>query len=432
MDAYEEIRRRVEDVLTDDKAEGDRAHVERVARAEVDKWQQAARSGLAGSGRVLSNPESALNRLVRSFCDYGPWTPYLSGDIDFTELQCQGNVLTHLDQDGVLHASGEPTTVEELRYCMERFLIANGAHVDETHPFTEFQTIDGSLRVTVMVSPIAKSGLDVDIRRYVMRRGNLARLIETDMISRPAANLVFAAISTQPSGVVVSGPRGAGKTTLMNGLLGQIPPHLGMFVIEDSPELYTDHLNVFRTLTRAASASGEGAITMADLVKLSLRFFVGLLVLGEIRDDAAYSIMKAGNAGSGLLATTHGNSPDMALEGLVASAVLAQPNISERHVRANLGRIINLVVHVEAEPTAFLGANTRSLRRQVMKIVAVPPQLDGTHFGTTTLFKRERIGDPLLYTGDDLPPELEERLDRALEPIGVSARKLLEGQESLF
>ncbi len=159
-------------------------------------------------------------------------------------------------------------------------------------------------------------------------------------------------------------------------------------------------------------------------------FGPGLLVVGETLGAEAFELLKAANAGCGFLTTLHSNSAQLGMQSLVTAALMAGENIPERVVRLTFARLIDLVIHCEAEPLHRVQTGQRR-RRQVMEICAVPPQISNDEFVLEPLFVREDFGRPLEFTGHHLPEDLERRLDRALPP-GVTMRDLAEGAAVLL
>jgi Flp pilus assembly CpaF family ATPase len=150
-----------------------------------------------------------------------------------------------------------------------------------------------------------------------------------------------------------------------------------------------------------------------------------LLVVGETLGEEAFELLKAGNAGCGFLTTLHANSAQLGMQSLVTAALMAGENIPERVVRVTFARLIDVVIHCEAEPLHRVEAGGRR-RRQVMQISAVPPQISNDEFVLEPLFVREDFGRPLEFVGHHLADDLERRLNRAL-PEGVTMRDLAEG-----
>ena len=108
---------------------------------------------------------------------------------------------------------------------------------------------------------------------------------------------------------LVSGGTGSGKTTLLAALLGLVPHHERIVIVEDSRELAPDHPHVVRLEGRPANAERAGAITLTDLVRQSLRMRPDRLVVGEVRGGEICDLLTAMNTGhEGGCGTVHANS----------------------------------------------------------------------------------------------------------------------------
>ena len=103
--------------------------------------------------------------------------------------------------------------------------------------------------------------------------------------------------------IVVIGPTGCGKTTLLTALGKCLPRDRRVLIIEDTPEIdlvpgaKRPH-NVICLRTRAASIDGNvAAVKQADLVKLALRQRPDALTLGEARGEEVFDLLNALNTG---------------------------------------------------------------------------------------------------------------------------------------
>ncbi len=428
LDAYEHLRYDCLDELRrrglDTSAQGD---VQAMVRSLVDHYQIEATS--SGGRRPLHDPAAMVERLSRSLLDFGPLTPFLDGTIDYEELIVHGQEVSYIDTTGRLVAHDEPVSEHEVEHIVSKLLAGVGASVDEGHPIAQTQILDGSARLGVVIPPIADR-IDVTIRRYLAKRETFEELIEWDAISPAAAALLTLSLRT-PTGVIVTGQPGSGKTTLVNALLRSAQPSLRVIVCEDTPELSADHLHAARWRTRPAGPDGNGEVSLRHLVRMSLGMRPDLIAVGEVRGEEAYELTRAGNAGCGMLSTIHANSARQGLQALVSTASMAGPNVSPDQIRSVFSSIVDLVVHTAKEPTAATGTG-RAGRRQVMEIVAIPPmQAAEVDFTVEPIFVREDFGAPLVWTGSPLPSELEVRLGRVLRPHGISVTELLDGSREL-
>lgn len=122
--------------------------------------------------------------------------------------------------------------------------------------------------------------------------------------------------------ILVAGGTSSGKTTLANALLAEVAQcDERVILIEDTRELQCAAADCVALRTR------RGAITLADLVRSTLRLRPDRIIVGEVRGAEALDMLKAWNTGHpGGIATVHANSARSALyriEQLAQEAVVA-------------------------------------------------------------------------------------------------------------
>lgn len=99
--------------------------------------------------------------------------------------------------------------------------------------------------------------------------------------------------------IFICGGTGSGKTTFLNAISNFIPHDERVITIEDSAELQIEGIdNLVSLETRNANASGNGAVTIRDLIKSSLRMRPERIVVGEVRGGEALDMLQAMNTGS--------------------------------------------------------------------------------------------------------------------------------------
>ncbi|NTG71354.1 P-type DNA transfer ATPase VirB11 [Agrobacterium rhizogenes] len=109
--------------------------------------------------------------------------------------------------------------------------------------------------------------------------------------------------------MLLCGPTGSGKTTMSKTLISAIPPQERLITIEDTLELVIPHENHVRLLY-SKNGVGLGAVTAEHLLQASLRMRPDRILLGEMRDDAAWAYLSevvSGHPGS--ISTIHGANP---------------------------------------------------------------------------------------------------------------------------
>ncbi|MAD35088.1 P-type conjugative transfer ATPase TrbB [Tistrella sp.] len=138
--------------------------------------------------------------------------------------------------------------------------------------------------------------------------------------------------------ILVAGGTSSGKTTLANALLAEIANRdERVILIEDTRELQCAAADCVALRTR------RGVVSLADLVRSTLRLRPDRIIVGEVRGAEALDMLKAWNTGHpGGIATVHANSAHAALyriEQLVQESVTVIP-------RRLIAEAIDLVVFI--------------------------------------------------------------------------------------
>ncbi|MGN6278911.1 MAG: P-type conjugative transfer ATPase TrbB [Sphingomonas sp.] len=161
------------------------------------------------------------------------------------------------------------------------------------------------------------------IRKPATRAYTLMDYVTDGIMSADSARLLSLAV-VERRNILVAGGTSSGKTTLANALLAEIGAQdERVILIEDTRELQSPAADTVALRTRA------GAVSMADLVRSTLRLRPDRIVVGEVRGPEALDMLKAWNTGHpGGIATVHANSAISALyriEQLVQEAVVTVP-----------------------------------------------------------------------------------------------------------
>jgi type IV secretion system protein VirB11 len=175
------------------------------------------------------------------------------------------------------------------------------------------------------------------IRKPAARIYTLLDYVNDGIMSAEAARLLSLAV-VERKNILVAGGTSSGKTTLANALLAEMA-HLDerVILIEDTRELQCAAPDVVALRTRA------GSVTMADLVRSTLRLRPDRIIIGEVRGKEALDMLKAWNTGHpGGIATVHANSALSSLyrlEQLVQETVVTVP-------RRLIAEAIDLIVFI--------------------------------------------------------------------------------------
>jgi pilus assembly protein CpaF len=418
--AYELIRQAaaatVEDLRLDPQR--DPGEVERVVSGAVKDYQRQAH---LGHGRALADTAEMVKRIVSAITDYGPFTP-LFDRLDIEEIFIEGSRVSYIDGTGRLRGVTEPTTEDENRHVVNRLLGETDRHLDTANPIVQARVLEGSARLTAVIPPIADT-LSATIRRYALRRETLAGLIQLGSLTPGAAGFLWALVQTNAS-TLLSGPPGAGKTSLLSALVAAAPPTHCIRAVEEVRELSVPIVHGSYYEARPPSLDRSGEVAIRDLVKVVLAMRPDRIVVGEVRGAEAFELTRAANAGCGFSCTVHANSARDALNALVNAAMMAGENVAEPVVRKVFSSTIDVVVHLDRD--AIPADGSTGLRRRVTEILSVVPAM-GDDFTTEPLFLRDSMGDPLRWTGA-LPPAATTRtIERSL-PGDLELREILEGR----
>lgn len=181
------------------------------------------------------------------------------------------------------------------------------------------------------------------IRKPATTTFRLEDYVAAQTVSRQAAKTLAAAVE-EGRNILVAGGTGSGKTTLANALLAEIAAlDQRVVIIEDTRELRCDARDTVTLRTK------PGVVSLADLVRSTLRLRPDRIIVGEVRGAEALDMLKAWNTGHpGGIATVHANSARAALyriEQLTQEAVATVP-------RRLIADAINIVIFIKGRGPA--------------------------------------------------------------------------------
>lgn len=278
---------------------------------------------------------------------FGPLAGYIA-DGEVTDLFVNGMSGLWVDRGrgAVLDRSWRAPSEQALRELAVRIIAAGGRHLDDATPCVDVRIGDG-IRVHAVLPPVSVAGTVISIRAPRATQISFDDLVQTGFFFDGGADIVRAALASR-SNLLISGAGGSGKTTLLGALLGQADPADRLVVIEDVSELRIAHPHVVQLETRQANIEGAGQVTLAQLVRESLRMRPDRLVLGECRGAELRELLSALNTGhDGGAGTLHANSladVPARLEALGALAGMSAEAVARQTVSA-----IDLVMHVERD-----------------------------------------------------------------------------------
>ncbi|MFI7675127.1 TadA family conjugal transfer-associated ATPase [Actinophytocola sp. NPDC049390] len=299
-------------------------------------------SGVAGHDDILV----ATDRMTQEFVGAGPLEPLLRAP-GTTDVLVTAPDQVWCDGDGGLRRTDIRFPDEDsVRRLAQRLALACGRRLDDAQPFVD-AWLPARVRLHAVLPPIAAGGTCISLRVLRPAGHDLAslRALGTfdDTVHRTLEAIVDARLA-----FVITGGTGAGKTTLLNALLGEVSPRERIVCVEDAGELSPEHPQFVRLIARPPNVEGAGEVTLADLVRQSLRMRPDRLVVGEVRGAEVCDLLGALNTGhDGGAGTVHANSPAEVPARMEALAALGGLPRSALH--SQLAAAFHVVLHMARE-----------------------------------------------------------------------------------
>lgn len=203
---------------------------------------------------------------------------------------------------------------------VERLYRSVNKSVSRTTPLVDGRLHDNS-RLNVVHDAAAPNGPSFVIRRHKDDYIAPEKMVEWGTASPELlsflGNLIYKGCS-----VLVIGGVSTGKTTLLGALSGFARDNHRIITIEDTLELkLAPHKMLapgFECITAAPGQNDAHEVTMRDLVRVSLRQRPDMIIVGEVRDGAAYDLCQALNTGHYGMGTLHANDEFQAIYKIVS------------------------------------------------------------------------------------------------------------------
>ncbi|MGW8484622.1 TadA family conjugal transfer-associated ATPase [Microbacterium sp. NPDC055903] len=270
--------------------------------------------------------------------------------------------------DGAEEIQEWSASEREVRDLAVALVGLGGRHLDDQSPCVDVRLARG-IRVHAVLAPVSTGGTALSIR---IPRGDVGDL---DALSArgcfpPAGRAWLEGLVTARENILITGGTGSGKTTLLSALLTAAPDKDRIVTIEDVAELRPAHPHHVALEARQANLEGAGAITLARLVRESLRMRPDRLVVGECRGEEVRELLTALNTGhDGGAGTLHASSlADVparmealgALAGMDAVA-LARQAVSAFTIVLHLGRGADGIRRIERAGRFVLAGDRLSI-----------------------------------------------------------------------
>ncbi len=241
---------------------------------------------------------------------------------------------------------------------------------DTANPQLDLRLPDGSRLSAVM---------DVTIRPALsIRRARMGKVFLTDLagngtLTSELAYFLAAAVAARKN-IMISGSTNAGKTTLLRAIANQIPPDERLITVERALELGLDHFpelhpNVVALEERLPNMEGQGAISMAELVRRSLRMNPSRVIVGEVLGDEIVTMLNAMTQGNdGSLSTIHANSSVEVFNRISTYAIQSAERLPVEATHMLIAGAIDFVVFIQKVNDYRRGGSMRRFVSSVREV----------------------------------------------------------------
>jgi Flp pilus assembly CpaF family ATPase len=365
------------------------------AQAE-EAYAAAVHAALFGVGRLqplLDNPE--VENIDINGCDQ-----VFVGYSDGRELQVEA--VAESDEELI-----------ELIQVLGAYSGLSSRPFDTANPQLDLRLPDGS-RLSAVMDVTRRPALS--IRRARLGKVFLADLVGNYTLTPELGSFLSAAVLARKN-VMIAGATNAGKTTLLRALANCIPPHERLITVERALELGLDqfpeiHPNVVAFEERLPNSEGQGAISMAELVRRSLRMNPSRVIVGEVLGDEIVTMLNAMSQGNdGSLSTIHANSSGEVFNRISTYALQARERLPVEASQMLVAGAIDFVVFVQRRNDFHRGGTLRRVVTSVREVNGV----DGRVL-SSEVFAEGREGVAMPHAPISC---LDELLAHGYQPTGV-------------
>lgn len=289
----------------------------------------------------LQLPAEAANELFYILQGFGRLQQFYDNRIGATDVMCDGpGKPLYYEKAGVLHDTDIVFSEQEIRDTAEALQPPGGLPLGPSNPKVEVN-LEHARLIFLDSAYTPRNG-----PCFAMRLRALNPYRGEDMVGDgvlPRALMLFLARAQQAgASVIVAGPTGSYKTTLVQAMLDLISTDERIITIEEGIELslQRDHL-IQMEVNRARGLTARAALFDA------LRLNPAYLLLGEVRAAEAFDLLNAINANKGQFGTSctvHATSAQDTLRRLATLCTFADERPRLDDLWPSLERAIDLIV----------------------------------------------------------------------------------------
>lgn len=282
--------------------------------------------------------------------------------------------------------------------------------------------LPGGERVNVVIPPACER-IALTIRKFPRETMTFDILERLGSVNRAVRRLCEALVLARQS-MLVAGGTSAGKTSLLNALSRVIPAHERIVTIEDARELQIQQPNWVSLETVEPYEVGAHPVTIGDLVRNALRQTPDRIIVGEVRGEEAFYLLRALSTGhGGGFGTIHANDGEDGLHQLQLLAQMAPVGgLTAQVVAAMVGRAVDVVIYQRHFPDS-------GTRRVVEVLELEKPGVAFGAGGDVRYLYRRLVAWNADHETWEFPDEPSARLGRELGAVGFDWSAAADSEE---
>lgn len=252
---------------------------------------------------VLTTAATSLDRRTRMLrTAMGPLIAAALDDPDVVEVMLNPDGMLWLDRLTVGRSRLGTLPAADGERIIRLVATHVGAEVHRNKPLLSAELPESGERFEGVLPPVA-AGPTFALRKRAAGVIPLQQYVADGILTAAQADYLRGAVRDRQN-ILVAGGTSTGKTTLANALLAEVASSGDrVLVLEDTVELQCPALDHVSLRTR------PGLVSMADLVRSTLRLRPDRVVVGEVRGGEALDLVKAWGTGHpGGIATIHAGS----------------------------------------------------------------------------------------------------------------------------